>query len=438
MHQDAYGLEVTAATGEAVGAYDKALGDFLEYRLATADHVKAALGADPDFLMGLCFRGYMLMQLGTSQVAGKVASVVEAAKARAEGGTPRERLHVTALDHWSQGHVRAACRAWEEILVEAPQDLLALRLHHFMSFWQGRRADLRDAPAAALAALGEGTPGYGFVLGMLSFGLEECGDYAQAETLGREACERNDDDLWAKHAVAHVLEMQCRHDEGSDWLDRPYGVWEDRNPFKDHVWWHLALFALERGDMEKVFDIYEREVRVDESGFYLDVQNAASLLMRLELAGADVGERWAELADLAETRTDDHVMPFTDAHYMLALAGAGRQASAESYLESLRRFAEDGGGDAAAVTRTLTVPLAEGLLAYGEGRHGAAVDALEPIRHDLAPLGGSHAQQDVFQQILIDAAMKDGRTALARSLLRERAILRPGSPWAHQRLATLQ
>ena len=93
--------------------------------------------------------------------------------------------------------------------------------------------------------------------------------------------------------------------------------------------------------------------------------------------------------------------------------------------------------DAAKVTGVLTIPVAEALLAYAEGDYGKAVDGLAPIRHDLTPLGGSHAQQDIFQQILIDAAMRAGRTALSRSLLVERKVLRPASQWAEDRLQTL-
>ncbi|MCP4329814.1 MAG: tetratricopeptide repeat protein [Alphaproteobacteria bacterium] len=437
MQTDALGLIVTTRAPAAVAAYDTALMAYLEYRLAAQAHVKAALGADPQFLMGLCFRGYMLMQLGTVEIADKVAGVVAAAKALAGDATAREAGHVAALEHWAAGRVGDACRLWEEILIEAPGDLLALRLHHFMSFWQGRRAALRDLPAAAAGRLDPAMPGYGFVLGMLAFGLEECGDYAEAERYGRHAVELNREDLWAVHAVAHVLEMQCRHEEGTQWLDQPFGTWDDRNPFKDHLWWHAALFSLELGDFDRVLDIYDREVRVDETGFYLDVQNAASMLMRLELLGVDIGGRWEALADIAEQRKDDHVLPFTDAHFMLAFTGAGRIASARTYLDSLKRFAAAGGADAAGVTASLTVPLAEGLLAYGEGACGKAVDRLLPMRHEMAPLGGSHAQQDVFQQILIDAAIRDGRTELARSLLAERAVLRPRSRWAHDRLAAL-
>lgn len=434
MSHDAQGLECTAQDPRAVAAYDDALATFFEFRLATQDHLKAALAVDADFIMGLCFRAYLLMQFGSRHIYPKVDPILVGLEALRGLANPRECAHIAALGHWREGRIGDACRIWESILVETPQDLLALRLHHGMSFWLGRREALRNAPAAVLGRIAESTPGYGAVLGMFAFGLEECGDYPRAEEFGRRALTLNPDDLWALHAVAHVMEMQGRHEEGREWLDRPFDAWADRNPFKDHVWWHAALFALEEGDDERVLEIYEQAVRIDEAGFYLDVQNAASLLMRLVLLGVDVGGRWEELAELAEARTGDHVLAFTDLHFMMSLTGAGRHDAAARYLASLDAFSREEAPDAAPVTASLGLPVAEALLAHAKGEYGMCADLLFPIRRSLAPLGGSHAQQDVFHQILIDAAIRDGRRDLAHSLLAERASLRPGERWARERL----
>ncbi|MDH3580752.1 MAG: tetratricopeptide repeat protein [Hyphomicrobiales bacterium] len=437
MAQDAFGLEVTANSQEAVAAWDMAIIQSLEHRLSAAEHVKAALAADPEFVMGLCMRAAMMLQIGSNQVHPKIAEILARAKALAAGASQREEMHIAALEHWLAGNLAKSCALWQELLDQWPADIMALRLHHNGSFWTGDGQGLAKAPMAVLKALGDDMRASGFIMGMVAFGLEEAGDYGEAEKYGRAAVERNDNDLWALHSVAHVLEMQCRHDEGRKLLNHPFGTWSDRNPFKDHLWWHAALFALEEGDMLRVLELYDREVRVDETGFYLDVQNAASLLQRLELAGVDVGTRWEELADLAEARINDHVMPFTDAHFMLALTGAGRLEAAQGYLASLKSFAGSADNEVAAVTGNVTVPLSESLLANAQGRHGEAADGLYALRDDLSAMGASHAQRDVFQQILIDAMMKAERTQEARTLLEARLAARPGSGWAEDRLKAL-
>ncbi|MFQ5626574.1 MAG: tetratricopeptide repeat protein, partial [Methyloligellaceae bacterium] len=387
--------------------------------------------------MGLCMRAAMMLQIGSNQVHSKIAGTLARARTLAKGATRREQMHVAALEHWLAGNLSKACKVWQELLDQWPADIMALRLHHNGSFWTGDREGLARAPAGVLKALGEDTPASGFIIGMAAFGLEESGDYSQAEKFGRQAVERNENDLWALHAVAHILEMQGRREEGRNLLNQPYGTWSDRNPFKDHLWWHAALFALELGDTAQVLELYDREVRVDDTGFYLDVQNAASLLKRLELAGVDVGERWEELADLAESRTGDHVMPFTDSHFMLALTGAGRLAAARAYLASLKDFARTGDNEVSVVTGDVTVPLCEALLACGEGRYDDAADILYALRDDLSPMGASHAQRDVFRQITIDAVMQAGQNGRARALLNERQAQRPGSDWARTRLNSL-
>ena len=58
-----------------------------------------------------------------------------------------------------------------------------------------------------------------------------------------------------------------------------------------------------------------------------------------------------------------------------------------------------------------------------------------PIKDDLAPIGGSHAQRDLFPQVLGDALLKAGRFAQARSLYSERVTLRPSARTDWERLS---
>jgi hypothetical protein len=329
------------------------------------------------------------------------------------------------------------CAIWDQILLDHPRDLLAVRLQHFALFWMGRSAELRSGPAGVLHAWDESLPGYGNLLGMLSFGHEECGAYAEAEAAGRKAMELNREDLWALHAVAHVLEMQGRLGEGIAWLDYPDDAWDDRNPFRGHLWWHRALFFLERGDTGEALALYDRAIHPDPSDFYLDIQNAAALLARLEFLGVGLGARWADLADQLEGRLDDHVLAFTDANAMMALAAAGRGQAAGRLLTSLKAFAATPGCSAAAAMEPVTIPVCAAILAYHQGDFGRAVDLLLPLRHAFIRMGASHAQRDIFHQYLIEAAIAGEQLALARALLSERSLAKPHSLGSWIRYATV-
>src|SRR3546814_4756419 len=87
-----------------------------------------------------------------------------------------------------------------------------MRLAHFMHFYMGESAAMRDSIHRLLPAWDDAMPSYGFLKGCQAFGLEETADYARAEAAGREAVERNPSDVWATHAVArseeHTSELQ--------------------------------------------------------------------------------------------------------------------------------------------------------------------------------------------------------------------------------------
>ena len=377
--------------------------------------------------MGQCFKGYLFNLFGTSAVLGKIDESLAAAELGVSRVTKREAAHVAALRAWSKGDLASACAVWDDILLEYPHDLLALRLHHYNSFWMGRTQDLRDGVARVFDQWDKSVPGYSNVQGMYAFGLEECGDYARAEEFGRQAVESNPDDLWAIHAVAHVLEMRGRLRDGIEWLSYPADQWEDRNPFKGHLWWHAAMYPVELGDYDAVLALFDRSIKTEAWDFYLDVQNGASILLRLDLLGVDVGDRWKAMADAMEAHIDDHVLAFTDTHTMIALTADKRFDAAEKMLSSLREFSKTPDNFAAGTMESATIPICQALLDFGKGLHDAVVDGLMPLRYDLACIGGSHAQRDIFSQVLVESAIRSKRLDLARSLLAERLAERPSS-----------
>ena len=427
MQKDDRGLPLSTGSESAAEFYNEAIRQFFEYRRSFGPMVKQTVEADPGFAMAHCLRGYMFMMFATTGVYDKALKCLETAESLAGNATSRERAHTGALRAWYEGDAVKANDIWEEILTDHPLDILALRLQHAGAFWMGKNYLLRDAVARVFPAWDERVPGYGHVEGMFAFGLEECGDYAPAERLGKDAVERNPEDLWAIHAVAHVLEMQGRLADGEAWLDYPADAWQDRNPFRGHLWWHRALFLFDQGRYGEVLELYDRSIRTEKTEFYLDIQNQAALLMRLELQGVDVEGRWDELADHLESNLDDHVLAFTDIHVAMTLASAGREAALERFLSSLEAFADNGTGHAAATARSITIPICKAMAAFRAGNPDEAIACLMPIRYEWRKSGGSHAQRDIFQQILLEAAMKAGRLALARSLAAERVALKAQS-----------
>ena len=432
MRSDLWGNEVTAAGADAVARLDDAVLSYLGLRSDPGEHLKAALTADPDLVMGHVLRGCFFLLFANLDLAAQARGALEKATAAAgrAGATTRERAHIAALAAWCDGDTRGAVRRWSAILVDHPRDPVALKLSEYWNFYFGDSHGMRGAIGRILHAWDEATPGYGFVLGMKAFALEECGDYAAAEADGRRAVALNPADSWAAHAVAHVMEMTGRQRDGIDWITGLAGNWDAVNNFLFHVWWHRALFHYELGEFDAVLDLYDRDVRPESTGDYLDITNAVAMLWRLELEAVDVGPRWDELAVRAAERDDDHMLVFADAHYVMAFAATGDAEAAERMIDGMKAHAAAGEDDSAAVMTACGIALCDALGAFGSGDYGRAVDLLMPLRPHVRGIGGSHAQRDVFELTLVHAAIRDGQRALARALLSERTFVRPRSPLA--------
>lgn len=433
--RDDLDLEVATSSEACAMALAAAREAHLGFRVDAARHVNAAVAADPDCVLAQVMKGYMAMLLSNAAVLGAVDQRIAAARKTAAGATPRERLHLAALEAWRGGRNATAIAAWEAILAEHPRDLTALRLAHFAYFWNaGDAAAMRASVERVLPHWPDGAAGQGWVLGMHGFACEETGDLALGERQSRRAAEAAPTDLWAVHGLAHVMEMQGRHAEGAAWIAAADPLLDGATNFRFHLAWHRALFLLEGGAREAMLEVYDTRVRdlasplvQGQPDLYIDVQNAASLLLRLELLGVDVGGRWTELADRAEGRIGDHLVPFTLPHWMMALAAAGRWRSCDALVAAMRAHAARADAEDAAVVGGIALPAATAVRAHRRGEYAEALAALLPVRHELSRLGGSHAQRDILWQIMVDSARRAGDAAQARRLAGEVAASR--APW---------
>jgi tetratricopeptide (TPR) repeat protein len=426
--RDIRGHALSGATAASLPHYETAVRQLNLYVGDPVASVEAALAAAPEFVMAHALKAYLHL-LGTEPAGIPVArTCLEAAQKLP--ATAQEHAHLAAIEHLVNGRWHAAAQTLEDIAIEHPRDLLALQAGHQADFFRGDSRMLRDRIARALPAWSRDVPGHSTVLGMHAFGLEETGDYSQAEREGRAAIELEPRDSWAKHAVAHVMEMQGRHKDGIAWLEHNRDDWARDNFFAIHNWWHLALYHLDLGNIDAVLALFDGPIYGSRSKVILDMIDAAAMLWRLHLRGIDVGDRWQAVADAWEPIADAGNYAFNDAHAMMAFVGAGREQAAQRIFDAQADVLARRSGDNVAFTRDVGQPVARAIWAFGQGQYDLTVRDLRRVRNIAHRFGGSHAQRDLIDLTLIEAAFRSGRHALAAALAAERAAARPTSPLA--------
>jgi tetratricopeptide (TPR) repeat protein len=439
MFTDQSGDPVTLANEAASRAWLATVEGVLAHAADAPVHLAGALEADPDFALGHATRGLLLLTLARAELVATARACLDQARA-AMARRPvswREGMVAEALRHWLDGHPRRAAETLEAILSLHPGDALAAKLGHAIRFMLGDRLEMLAALSRSLPRVQSDHPLAGYLHGCHAFALEESGHFAEAERAGRMAVELAPRDIWGRHAVAHVMEMQGRVDEGLAWLaDGRHRA--HANNLRFHLSWHAALFRLERGETAEALRLYDDEVRAESTDDFRDIANGASLLARLEFEGIDVGGRWEELAVHAERRVSDGQLVFADLHYLLALLGAGRWESAGALAGGLATDALPGRAGGRAAPADVGVSVALGLMALKAGDHREAVRRLGAARRNLTVVGGSNAQRDVFEQAYIESLIGAGEHEQAATVLAARIARRGGSNrYAAKRLLRL-
>lgn len=424
---DRLGHALSGAGAASLDPYETALHELRCYIGDPVASVDRALAESPGFVMGHALKGYLHL-LGTEPEGLPVAREAYRA-ASAFSADARERGHLEAVRLLTEGRWHEAGRTLEDIAIEFPRDALALQAGHLIDFYTGNARMLRDRVARAMPAWDETMPGYHALLGMHAFGLEETGDYRSAEAEGRKGVGLEPRDGWAQHAVAHVMEMQGRHKEGIAWMRADPDAWSRDSFFCVHNWWHLALYHLDLGEIDEVLALFDGPIYGARSNVVLDMVDASALLWRLHLRGVDVGDRWSALADSWAPVAAAGTYAFNDVHAMMAFVGAGRAAAGEAILEAQTQ-AMGGADDNASFTREVGHPVTRAIKAFGDGDYAETVRLLRPVRGIAHRFGGSHAQRDVIDLTLIEAAFRDGQAALAAALSAERLAAKPTSPLA--------
>ncbi|RAH97712.1 tetratricopeptide repeat-containing protein [Acuticoccus sediminis] len=425
---------VPASLRGHVSAWTSLTSGVLQHAASLPRTLGRALDEAPEAPALLAAKGIIMMLAGRRETVCEARAAERAAvRALERSRDPHDAAYVRALSLWLEGRPSEAADVFDALLERWPGDALALKFGQAIRFIYGDVGGMRASADAAIDAFADDHPHAGYVHGCRAFALEESFGYDAALEAGYRALALCDDDAWGLHAVAHVYEMTGAPEEGRALIAANRRAYEGCSTFRHHVDWHAALFELELGNTDAAMALYDGAVRFDRTDDYRDIANAVSLLARLAAEGVDVGERWEELADIAERRADDACITFADLHYLMALLAGGREEAAGRMLARLAGPSD--GTEPGDIAAAAGGPASSGLAAFYRGRYRAALDSLLAAGEVMQRVGGSHAQRDVFARITIDAAVRAGRPDVARRLIAERASMRGRDRFARSRLS---
>ena len=339
------------------------------------------------------------------------------ASARAAHGSQeeRERAHLEAAAHWSNGALDRALSTLRIWIDREPRDLLALRIAQDLAFFLGDQDSLLDIPEGALGAWKDQELERGLVLGMVAFGLEEKGQYRQAEEYARDALTRDPTDPWSTHALTHVMEMEGRSIEGAAFLRSSAPHWSP-SFFASHNWWHLALFLIEIDEFDGAVELLHGPISAPGHEAWFEIVNQASLLWRLWLLDVDAGPPAPGLLQVLKKRTNETLSIFNSLHAVAALSLAGDTDAVEEILATYETH--DSGG--------LGLDLLQGFAEFAHAQWSDASLRLSNARSSTRSIGGSTAQRDLIDQTLLLSLCRSGGS---RGLINELVTSHP-SRWS--------
>lgn len=403
MLQDTQGLVVTTESVTAIAAINSFIDQMLSYGKDAETAILQAIAADPNCALAHAYAAAYYLTQENRKAWQQAQPYLQTAQQHFAKVTNREQLYIQAIAAWANQEIEVAIAIHEEITKKFPRDLMAVQQGQYHYFYLGDKEKLLQIAQKVLL----NNPENHYLYGMVAFGLEQCHQLAAAEDMAYQAIALNRYDPWAHHAIAHVMETEGRVDEGIAWMENFADTWENCNSMLyTHNWWHIALYYLQLKNYQKVLQLYDTHIwRRANKQSPKDQVGAISLLLRLELQGIDVENRWQAISPYLYSRIDEHALPFQDLHYVYALAKAGHHDWVKQMLVSMEYHTLSINPFLRRSWLEVAIPAARGMVAHAQGDFQATVTELQPVLSRLHEIGGSHAQRVLFRQVYQDAVL---------------------------------
>jgi len=255
----------------------------------------------------------------------------------------------------------------------------------------------------------------------------ETGDVATGAREVERALALNPNNAYAAHARAHGYFEAGDAEAGAAFIAAWLPGYDRKSQLHCHLSWHLALFELARGQPERARALYEDAIRpaVSHAPPLFNLADAASFLWRWRIYGETppLDEPWDEVVAHAKRHFPRGGIHFADVHAAFAEAVSGEDAALAMRIAQLGELDQAGRLPQGAVIPALCA----GAAAFAQGDYDAAADTLGAALPELARLGGSHAQREVFEDTYIAACLRAGRHDKAAERLSARLARRPSA-----------
>lgn len=409
--KDRYGNPISTTSQTAADAYGRGLDLFLSANHGAEDAFAEAIAADPGFALAHAAKARAEQTLGQAAAARES---LKNARATQDGARDQEQAFIGIMEHLIGGQPGKALDAIRAHAETYPRDAMALQpaMGVFGLIGFSGRPGREQAMVDFTAQL---APHYGddwWFLSQHAFSQMENGDRAGAEANIERAMELHPRNANGAHYRAHLFYENGETRAGYAYLDDWRHGYDRRGLLNCHIAWHVALWAMAEGDVEKMWAILDADVAPDGAwGPAINVvTDMAAILYRAELAGVDVpADRWARLSEYTQQHFPTPGIAFVDVHAALAHAMAGQG-------EALQRIIEGASGPAGDVVRAF----AEAFGAIADQDWNRAAAHLSNAMDDHARIGGSRAQRDLLEYTRANVLMRLGRANEAEALLRAR------------------
>jgi hypothetical protein len=432
MNRDRYDQALTTTSDRAAAHYRDGVDCMLSAWHGAEAAFDRAIAQDPGFALAHIARA-RLHQLNME--ASEARAMAARARELAAGATPREIGHIEIMSAVIESKPKLAVSGAEAHLEEFPRDalVLSLLLGAFGLYAFSGRA---DHDAAKLAICARNATHYGedwWFISYLGWSHTEAGNLREGRALSERAVALRSANANAAHGLSHAMFEQGDMEAGRQFLSQWMPAHERQSFLHGHLAWHVALTALDGGDTGGALAIYEQHIKPADRPYPpLNIfTDGASLLWRLSLAGqTGLEPHWRDMAAYGEKYFPQAGAHFADVHYALAGAMVGSDALAARMAQL-----EDREAAGRLAPGRSAIELCRGIKAFADGDNEDAIRRLEPAIAELARIGGSHAQRELWEDTLIVACLRAGRGDKAARRISARLDRRPSArdeAWSRQ------